>query len=165
MKFLKQDLELFHGQTKLYNYANMQLVEKLQNIINTKQKESADLSSFFFLILLDQITKRNIFFKISIFKNYFFAFSLPIPIAIIYSIYFFVLCGIGYYLYSNYSNIPPVQKLAWTLILAGGVSNIVERIFFGFVIDWIYIYQGVFNLADFFIILGVLILIIPQKEY
>lgn len=142
----------------------MQLVEKLKNLINTKQKESAYVSSFFFLILLDQITKRNIIFKVNIFRNYLFAFSLPIPIIFIYCIYFFVLCGISYYLYFNYTSITPSQKLSWVLILAGGVSNIVERIFFGFVVDWIYIYQGVFNLADFYIILGVLLLLIYNKE-
>lgn len=142
----------------------MQLVEKLKNLINSNLKESAYISSFFFLIILDQITKRNIFFKINIFKNYFFAFSLPIPIVIIYCIYFFILCGVCYYLYLNYLKISSIQKIAWTLILAGGVSNIVERIFLGYVVDWIYIYTGIFNLADIYIILGVILLLLPSKE-
>lgn len=142
----------------------MKFFEKLKTLIYIKQKESAYVSSFFFLIFLDQITKRNILFNINIFRNYFFAFSLPIPIELIYSIYFVVLCGIGYYLYKNYLKLNPVQKFAWVLILAGGLSNIVERIFFGFVVDWIYIYQGVFNLADGYIIVGVVLLLLPFKE-
>jgi lipoprotein signal peptidase len=44
------------------------------------------------------------------------------------------------------------------LILAGAVSNVGERTIFGFVRDWVYIYTGVFNLADGYIILGIIIL-------
>lgn len=51
----------------------------------------------------------------------------------------------------------------WKIIFAGGISNLFDRIYRGFVIDYISIkYIGVCNLADFCIVIGVVILIIEE---
>ena len=47
------------------------------------------------------------------------------------------------------------------LILSGGISNLIDRIFRGFVIDYISIFSfPVFNVADMCIVIGVIIFII-----
>lgn len=55
-------------------------------------------------------------------------------------------------------------KLAYSLVLAGGTTNLIDRIFRGFVIDYIDIselfYYPVFNFADICIILGIIIVMI-----
>ena len=56
------------------------------------------------------------------------------------------------------------QKIALTLVLAGGFGNFLERLFFGSVTDYLHLRIGtnslfVFNLADFFITLGAIIII------
>lgn len=52
----------------------------------------------------------------------------------------------------------PWQEFALTMIFAGAVSNIIDRVYYGAVIDYITI-KGLntFNLADIYIVLGVVI--------
>ncbi len=51
----------------------------------------------------------------------------------------------------------------FSLIILGGLSNFFDRIFFGYVIDWIKIFIlpiSIFNIADLMIIGGITILIV-----
>ena len=56
------------------------------------------------------------------------------------------------------------MRTAYSLILAGGITNLIDRLFRGFVIDYIDVnelfYYPVFNIADICIIIGILILVI-----
>ncbi len=115
------------------------------------------LGVFFSLILLDQITKH---WTPDQFKNYQFAFSLPVPTSLMYVIYFLVMSVMTVYILQNYFKFRIGETIAWGLILAGGLSNVGERLFLGYVRDWIYLFNGVFNLADGYIILGILILLV-----
>lgn len=52
-----------------------------------------------------------------------------------------------------------------TIILAGAISNLVDRIFFGCVIDFIDLkFWPVFNLADIFIVLGSIFLLVRWRK-
>lgn len=57
-----------------------------------------------------------------------------------------------------------LMRLAYSLILAGGITNLIDRLFRGYVIDYIDInelfYYPVFNIADICIIVGITIIII-----
>lgn len=56
-----------------------------------------------------------------------------------------------------------IKRKLWQLILAGGVSNIIDRIFRGFVIDYVSLkFFGVCNIADFCIVVGVILLAIVE---
>lgn len=51
----------------------------------------------------------------------------------------------------------------FNLILAGGVGNIIDRIFRGFVVDFISLkWVGIFNFADSYIVIGVLFIIFME---
>ncbi|MBL8029727.1 MAG: signal peptidase II [Candidatus Doudnabacteria bacterium] len=120
--------------------------------------------SVFFIsifVLIDQITK---FISLSIFRNYNFAFSLPVPVWIMYIIYTAVLFFVLKYVVQNFIRFGILELLSWILILAGAFSNIFERIFLGYVRDWIYIFSGVFNLADIYIIFAVIYLLVQNKK-
>ncbi len=59
------------------------------------------------------------------------------------------------------------EKLALTLVLAGGASNLLDRIKRGYVVDyfsieWKALKKVIFNLADIFIIAGSMILVLSQ---
>lgn len=63
-----------------------------------------------------------------------------------------------------------LSVFAETIIIAGALSNITDRIMYGAVIDFIaFHYQrwefAIFNIADFFIVLGILIIMIRNYVY
>ena len=66
--------------------------------------------------------------------------------------------------YSNNICSYKTMKTAYSLILAGGITNLIDRLFRGFVVDYIDInelfYYPVFNLADICIIVGILVVIV-----
>lgn len=99
----------------------------------------------------------------SIFFNDQFAFSLPVPIALMYVIYIVVLVGMTVYVYKTWQRFENIQKLAWAFVYAGGVSNIVERIVLGYVRDFIPVSSGVLNVADFFILIGLILLLVSNR--
>lgn len=117
------------------------------------------------LITIDQLTKL-IATQLGwpIFLNDQFAFSLPVPVALMFAIYILVLSGMSIYAYRTWARFNKMQKVAWAFVYAGGLSNIGERIIFGEVIDFIPIANGMLNVADLFILLG-LVLLLASNRY
>ncbi len=113
-------------------------------------------------IVVDQYIKYQVFLRPNLpfglvhFENNKFAFSLPLPIWLIYSLYVLVLGVAGYYLIKRFRHAKSTELVGWALLFAGGLSNIAERIILGYVRDYFMVFNGVFNLADFFIIAGVI---------
>lgn len=153
--------------------------ENLHNQI--KKDEGSHVGSFVFwflsvagLVALDQLVKifvfkyippqGNNYLALTQFKNFNFAFSLPVPVGIMYGIYSVILLTIFLYLSKNYYLLPSPSKWAWALIVAGALSNVGERLLTGSVRDFIYIYHGIFNLADGYIIFGILLLLFQAKK-
>ncbi len=71
---------------------------------------------------------------------------------------------ITYFIFSKKEEISNPILIALYLIIAGGISNLIDRIVRGFVIDYIdispLIKYPVFNLADVFIVIGCIIIAI-----
>lgn len=71
---------------------------------------------------------------------------------------------IAYFIYSKKEEINNPILIALYLIIAGGISNLIDRIIRGFVIDYIDISPLikclVFNLADVFIVMGCIVIAI-----
>jgi signal peptidase II len=101
----------------------------------------------------------NGFFGLESYKNYGFAFSLPLSPLLMYTIYALVLGFIGAYIVRSWRAFSTIAKLSWTLIIAGAVVNVGERVCLGYVRDFIKINTGYLNLADFWIMGGVLLLL------
>ena len=135
---------------------------------------------FLTLVILDQITKALVINFIDLYDsvvllpivnltfvvNYGFAFGLlnnPSLNQILVSLV--ILAIIIYFLYLLIKTQDKIFQLTLTLILAGALGNFVDRIFRGFVIDFIDIYIGkyhwpAFNIADSCITLGFVVLMI-----
>ena len=56
------------------------------------------------------------------------------------------------------------KSLGFSLILAGAISNFIDRIAFGGVIDYIKISTGYFNFSDILIIAGVLCVLFTKQN-
>lgn len=67
------------------------------------------------------------------------------------------------FLIKNYKILADVVRLFIVLIISGGISNLIDRIFRGYVVDYIDINKiinyPVFNIADIFIVIGMTLLI------
>ena len=135
---------------------------------------------FLTLVILDQITKAlvinffNLYDSVALLPminltfvvNYGFAFGLlnnPSLNQILVSLV--ILAIIVYFLYLLIKTQDKIFQLTLTLILAGALGNFVDRIFRGFVIDFIDIYIGkyhwpAFNIADSCITVGFVVLMI-----
>lgn len=93
-----------------------------------------------------------------------FSFSIPLPnwlataIAIIAVIMIIILLS---------KKILPFFKTSWALILCGALSNILDRIFYGGVIDYIHLsfWPASYNLADLEIITGIILVVINMFNY
>ena len=135
---------------------------------------------FLTLVILDQITKAlvinffNLYDSVALLPminltfvvNYGFAFGLlnnPSLNQILVSLV--ILAIIVYFLYLLIKTQDKIFQLTLTLILAGAFGNFTDRIFRGFVIDFIDVYIGkyhwpAFNIADSCITLGFIVLMI-----
>jgi signal peptidase II len=88
------------------------------------------------------------------------AFSLPISTALTIPISIIVI-AIFYHWYKHDFGHHKLSKWVTVLIIAGSLGNLIDRLLFGKVIDFIKIYSWpTFNLADSFITVGSILLII-----
>ncbi len=121
--------------------------------------------------IIDRLIK-YLFFN-SILANSFFityvtnrgiAFGLSIPPVIIVLFYILVIIIILFlinWLINLYQSKKYVISFSLWLIILGALSNIIDRIRFGFVIDYIDLHVWpVFNLADTMIVVGVILFLI-----
>ncbi len=117
------------------------------------------------LIILDQITKwyffgKNIYVFSLLSFNYvsntgvLFGFFKNSNLIFIFFNLLIVLIILYYYKkHKNYS-------LGFNFLLAGGIGNLIDRIFRSSVVDFIHLkFWPVFNLADMFITIGILLLL------
>ncbi len=77
-----------------------------------------------------------------------------------------ILIILSVYIFKSVNKSTPQFKI-WQLILAGGVSNFIDRIFRGAVVDFIQLkFFGVFNLSDACIVIGVILICVFEiKEF
>ena len=117
----------------------------------------------------DSIMVIKNFFYISLVKNTGGAFSIFMGSTfLLIVISFLILLGIFTYIYKN--NIRNrVSLMGFGLLIGGAMGNLFDRIFYGYVIDYLdfkifgYGYP-IFNLADSFVVIGAIILLFLAKE-
>ncbi len=135
---------------------------------------------FGFVLILDQLTKwlvrQNMtvgdsvsiignFIRITYVENPGIAFGIHVSNRLIFTI-LSVLASVGVagYLFTHWKE-KTIKKISLVLILGGAIGNIIDRIFFYNVVDFIDIGIGdlrwwVFNVADSSVVIGVILLLI-----
>ena len=135
------------------------------------------------LITLDQVSKAWIYKNVEVFqsvevfyflnftfvKNYGFAFSFLNDAslnlnALIGVLIFFICVYLAYFIFfkTHQESLLKNQLLGFSLILAGGLGNLMDRLMHGYVIDFIDITFNpyVFNLADSYVTIGLIMYVI-----
>ena len=116
-----------------------------------------------YYLILNKVPLEGLYFfagwlQIAYFTNSNMAFGIPLPTNLII---FQVVIVLGllvifwrhYFLKQNF-----IALFAISLLMVGAFSNLLDRLLFGYVIDYINVFiWPVFNLADCLIVLGILI--------
>ena len=109
------------------------------------------------LVILDQISKYAAvkFFPELVYKNFGSAFSMPIPQNFVILLSFFVILSCVY-IFKKHSF---GHESFLVLMLSGTVGNLIDRMYLGYVVDFINVgFWPVFNLADVYLSLAVIYL-------
>lgn len=119
--------------------------------------------SLVILFLIDRVLKIYFWQHTSLaYLNQNISFSLPIGRYFLWPILFLLIIFVYFQCLKNYQK-NTKHFYAWGLILIGAVSNILDRLHYGGVIDFISVpYFTVFNLSDVFIFCGVVYLLIVK---
>ena len=106
----------------------------------------------FFIDRLSKIIAKN---KGIIFQNKNIALNIHLPPNILFPVIFFILTFLIFLLVKSYQKKKIFFIFSLNLIILGAFSNLLDRLFFGYVIDFIKIpVFSIFNLADVMIISG-----------
>ncbi|MBT4120877.1 MAG: signal peptidase II [Candidatus Magasanikbacteria bacterium] len=127
-----------------------------------------------FFLFLDQVLKyfarSNSEFSFYVWKNwlgweYFenagIAFSIPFPGWLVVLLTPIVLLLVFVWI-GKMKNKNHWVYLATFLIFSGAISNFIDRILFGFTIDYLRLFTGVINIADVVIVVGAGILVLGE---
>ena len=147
-----------------------------------KKKKIISIIFVFILLILDIISKKIIsisiplndsikvipnFFSITNVNNYGIAWSMLNGYRyLIIIITIIIILAIIIYLHKN-NNMLKYETISYLMIIGGSLGNLYDRIIHGYVIDFLdfnilgYNYP-VFNLADSYIVIGIIILIISM---
>ncbi|MFH1533692.1 MAG: signal peptidase II [Nitrospirota bacterium] len=113
------------------------------------------------LVLSDQATKFLATKYLSISKNTGIAFGIPIPQELLIIANIALLIVLFYFIKKELDLSHRLSQVLTAGVLAGGISNLGDRLYHGYVIDFIAVpYWPTFNLADIYITVGILLLII-----
>jgi len=100
------------------------------------------------------------FFDIGFYKNYGIAFGIPLPYYILFPLVVVALVLIIGRYWKELTQGNNWVWLACSLIIGGALSNIFDRLYWGYVVDFIHFSFGsTFNVADVMIVTGVLVLL------
>ena len=144
-------------------------------MINKLQIKLYFLSFSFFIVLIDQFTKYLMFhnnklfinkdfllFKLDFVKNYGAAFNIFSGSRIFLSLISIFFSIILIYLIFWKNNLKTLDLYTYSFILGGTIGNGIDRIYKGFVVDFInlnIINFPVFNIADISINIGFILLV------
>ena len=138
--------------------------------MSSKTKKIIFFVSFFLTLIFDRIIKfyflenqKNIilskYFSLEIFKNYGLTFGIDTgsKIAILLSVSFFILLTL--FLIFNKKDNYKINNILLIIILIS-ISNLYDRLYYGYVIDYLNVFNLIiFNLSDLFIIILTCIII------
>ena len=126
-------------------------------------------SKYLIRINFDLFQQKSVFYFLDFvyIPNYGVAFNIlnneSLNLGFVFSLLVFLIClYLVWLIFINQERPNKTQLISLSLILAGGFGNLFDRVFFGHVVDFIAITFNpyVFNLADVFITIGIVLYLI-----
>lgn len=103
--------------------------------------------------------------EIGFYKNTNIAFGLPLPQSLTIVLVILILIMLGFLWWKSLIKSNLWQFFACSIIILGALSNLLDRLLFGYVIDYLnFIIWPVFNLADVMVVVGVGLYIIFELK-
>lgn len=122
------------------------------------------------LIVVNNVSKMpstviNNFLKFTYCENKGVAFSLGDGnVSFFIVVNLIIICGLILFFERNRNMFNLWSKCGFVMVIAGGSSNLLDRIFRGFVVDFInvndFVQFAIFNVADVFIVVGMFMMIV-----
>lgn len=101
--------------------------------------------------------KKVFFIKLFLFKNKGIALGIPLFYNLFYFILFLIFCWMVFNLIKSFQEKKTIKAFSLEVILIGAISNLIDRVNYGAVIDYFSIPFAVLNLSDLMIFLGIVI--------
>ena len=103
------------------------------------------------------------FAGLRLYKNFNLIFNIVLPDWLIYVMISAILLPLFWLLAKNYSQKNIFLIFPLSLIIVGALSNLIDRLYFGFVVDFISFFDySIFNLSDAYIVGGVGLILISE---
>lgn len=123
----------------------------------------------FLFFLLDLATKLyffghqepilGMFVRFERHENHGLSFNLPVPVFVPLLVAVIAITAALVYANRQRQTLNATKIVALALFIGGTLGNAYDRYSLGYVRDWMAIYRSIFNLADIFILVGLVILI------
>lgn len=97
------------------------------------------------------------------FENPGVAFGVPLPQFLIL-LYTPIILVVLFFFYKKKKRPSGLFSFSIILIFFGALSNFIDRILFSLTIDYLRIFTGIFNIADFMILGGAILLLWDQRK-
>ncbi len=99
------------------------------------------------------------------FKNPGIAFGLPIPNPLIITLTFPIIILVGMLLFRSFhEQRSALHVFGLVLVFFGAFSNLLDRFFYHYTIDYFLLFRSVFNLADIWIVAGFVLYFLQEKK-
>jgi len=96
------------------------------------------------------------FVGLRFYKNFNLIFNIALPEGLMFGLIGIILAVVVWLLVKNYRRENIFLIFSLSLIIVGAVSNLIDRLYFGFVVDFISFFDySIFNLSDVYIVGGV----------
>ena len=100
------------------------------------------------------------FFALEFYANPGIAFGIALPPWLFYLAFGMIICVIAYLAWHYFTQKQATALLALSFVFTGALSNLIDRLRLGYVIDYLNLaFWPVFNLADVLIVAGVAVLL------
>lgn len=101
------------------------------------------------------------FVGLKFYKNFNLIFNITLPDWLMYALIGTILLPLLWLLVKNYLNKNIFLIFSLSLIVNGAISNLIDRLYFGFVVDFLSFFNySIFNLSDVYIVGGMGLILI-----